>query len=553
MSDGKCHLNEYIVESAARYLQTVVLVDDHAYQNGSTNVPSDVNVPGQVDRKRAVSSDDATPGLQEGTGKTAEDPEKREEASFQKVQHGFAKRSIICSLYQPEENASFGDGSEVHQICSAADVVVVDWSFYGDAGERANELIGNLVQQSRNEAPHQMKLLLIYTLADDVEKVAREVCANLKSRIGEESVKYEEKGTGLTITTNNARIVVLSKREDRFSQYSALFVPEGELVERTIAEFSCLASGLLQSIVLRGLAFLRKNDLRILTRFHSDLDAAFLTHRALLLPDESFRQIIPLLTDELRAVLEDTLGDCPLGDASEVSRIIEDWCATRWEPGDLNKDTCAGAVPSEFANDFFKSGHEYSKWSDNWKRDTKKAEMAKLLSTDSKGVPRPELLSVVMSQRVCYENASRALHLGVILRELEGDRRYMLCLQPVCDSVRINGKTARFIFCFLDAASPDKPLTHTLVDLNDNPIDLTYNPRTGNCCVVGFTVESSTLCAAKNGDGCFVYEADDKTKYEWIAELKTEHAQRAAEEFGRVLSRVGLTESEWLRLSAKKK
>ena len=38
---------------------------------------------------------------------------------------------------------------------------------------------------------------------------------------------------------------------------------------------------------------------------------------------------------------------------------------------------------------------------------------------------------------------------------------------------------------------------------------------------------------------------------EWIAELKTEHAQRAAEEFGRNLSRVGLTESEWLRLKAR--
>ena len=47
-------------------------------------------------------------------------------------------------------------------------------------------------------------------------------------------------------------------------------------------------------------------------------------------------------------------------------------------------------------------------------------------------------------------------------------------------------------------------------------------------------------------------EKDEEVKkYEWIAELKTEHAQRAAEEFGREFSRVGLTESEWLRIKAK--
>lgn len=39
-----------------------------------------------------------------------------------------------------------------------------------------------------------------------------------------------------------------------------------------------------------------------------------------------------------------------------------------------------------------------------------------------------------------------------------------------------------------------------------------------------------------------------KTKeYEWIAELKPFHAQRMAEYVSREFSRVGLTESEWLR------
>ena len=92
------------------------------------------------------------------------------------------------------------------------------------------------------------------------------------------------------------------------TQFSDYWVPESDLATRTIREFSRLASGLLQGIVLRGIANLRKNNRRILSRFRKDLDMAFLTHRALLLPDEAFGQIIPLVTEELQAVLEDMLG-----------------------------------------------------------------------------------------------------------------------------------------------------------------------------------------------------------------------------------------------------
>ena len=45
----------------------------------------------------------------------------------------------------------------------------------------------------------------------------------------------------------------------------------------------------------------------------------------------------------------------------------------------------------------------------------------------------------------------------------------------------------------------------------------------------------------------FILKDENGKDYEWTAELKTEHAQRAAEQFGREFPRVGLTESEWLK------
>ena len=67
-------------------------------------------------------------------------------------------------------------------------------------------------------------------------------------------------------------------------------------------------------------------------RFREDLDTAFLIHRTLLLPEEAFGQIVPLLTDELRAILEDKLGDNPLGPHNTAEKIISEWCDKHWKP-----------------------------------------------------------------------------------------------------------------------------------------------------------------------------------------------------------------------------
>ena len=126
----------------------------------------------------------------------------------------------------------------------------------------------------------------------------------------------------------------------------------------------------------------------------------------------------------------------------------------------------------------------------------------------------------------------------------------MLCLQPACDSVRINGEKRGFVFCELAVPGDGKPFTHVVADINRNTIKLIYKPKTSNCLILNFTTDKDSI-SAENSEGKFIFEDVDKNKYEWIAELRTEHAQRAAEEFGRTLSRVGLTESEWLRLKAK--
>ncbi len=58
------------------------------------------------------------------------------------------------------------------------------------------------------------------------------------------------------------------------------------------------------------------------------------------------------------------------------------------------------------------------------------------------------------------------------------------------------------------------------------------------------------MIRAKEENGTFVFDTTDKKRFEWVSELKSEHAQRIANNFAAKLSRVGLDESEWLRRGA---
>ena len=563
--------DKFTVESAEQYLQTVVLIDDRIYETKRGSVASPLTRPTAASRKAALKSATSLPDKSGKEIEKAELPEEPDEVSFHDVQNSFAEKRIICSLYQPEKSASFDEHSKVYRLCSTADVVIVDWDLDDPSGDKATTLVGSLVEQSRIEIPQQLRLVLIYTLDPNLQFVANKIFEHLIKLLSEEDVAVDPQSGGLVLTTDNARVVVLGKREDTtFTQFTDYWVPESDLATRTIREFSRLASGLLQGIVLRGIANLRKNNRRILCRFHKDLDIAFLTHRSLLLPDEAFGQIIPLLTDELHAVLEDTLGESPLGKAPAVKKILDDWCDKHWEENNSAKLKIGDEADGlKFVKDVFCKGptikkedysgdqgsiiqgliekreDEFPKWTEKGRK-----KLAEYLLGDCGVDDCHEKLGSLMSQRVKYDNAGRSLHLGVIVRELTDKERYLLCLQPVCDSVRIEGKNRAFVFCVLKESKDGKGFTHCVIDRSGHIIKLEYKSKISYIFVSNF-LGTDAVYADKNETDRFIFKDENGKDYEWIAQLKTEHAQRAAEQFGRELSRVGLTESEWLRINAK--
>ncbi|MDE3000535.1 MAG: response regulator receiver domain [Gemmatimonadota bacterium] len=563
--------DRFSIESAEQYIKTVVLVDDRIFVEGPRGTATlNARDPKPMGRKSASSRTESTRDTDASDKKDKEETDILRDASLREVQDSFAKKHIICSLYQPENDASFDDKSEVYGLCSSADVTIVDWDLGDTSGERALQLIGSLLEHSQATSPHQLRLLLIYTLEENLGEIATKISNRLD---GLQLLNVDSQSEQLVIKTEYARVVVLG-RPRRAPHPSTLNnrVPESELAERTIGEFSRLAAGLMQGIVLRGIAKLRDNNGRILSRFHKELDVAFLAHRALLLPEETFGQIIPLLTDELNSVLQDTLGDYPLGSVYRAKEIVDAWCEKNWQENEAAKlQVGVGADRLLFARDVFCNGpdlrYDYSKFrkskvkgliqqeaqgAPRWK-DGKKERMmlADYLSGSGQTRHHNEKFGSLMSQRVKYGGSARTLHLGVIVRESGSNRRYLLCLQPLCDSVRTGDVYKPFVFSVLNECESTGEFTHCAIDPNGDVIRLEYNPKISSVLVSNFKSGEISVCAEKDETDRYIFKDERENRFEWIAELKAEHAQRAAEQFARELSRVGLTESEWLRLKAK--
>jgi hypothetical protein len=310
-------VSEYSRYAAQEFLQTVVFIDDRIYEkkSGAVHEPSKLTAPKHRKKVTKAQKQQSETMLPTETG------EENEEYSPHDVVHSFAKKQIICSLYQPGKNTKVTQSSDIYLLCRSADIVIVDWDWYGK-NDRALDLIEGLINQAVKEVPEQLRLILVYTQELNLFAIADQLFQKINESLGEEIEPIQEEG-GLALHTTNSRVSILGKTgRKRVDTHPDHIVKEKELANVAVTEFAKLASGLLHAATLLGLAMIKKNSRKILSRFNSLLDPAFLAHRALSLPNEdASRHLIPLLISEIEAVLEDKLEN-PI--ISEL--LIEDWC-----------------------------------------------------------------------------------------------------------------------------------------------------------------------------------------------------------------------------------
>jgi hypothetical protein len=316
------------------------------------------------------------------------------------------------------------------------------------------------------------------------------------------------------------------------------------------------------------LAAVRANTHQILTKFHGELDAAYLTHRALLEPpDEAELHLIPLVLSEIQAVLEDrnvakqvaieNIGkwlDFRIGNGLKLYRNLK--MRSRKKARQAILEIAEKGIRDKTLADSYP---QIKIILDGLREETpKKAlnEFTKLLiSNGGSALEFDRELALLMSVRSRYESPIPILTLGSIIAEdvENSPSRYWLCVQPVCDSVRLKDKR-NFPFLKMTKAPTEAAFNYVVKD-RVTWVELNLQLRPHESRMISFKPRSGEreIRAAKESSEWFFQAVDsERKKYRWIAELKTEHSQRVANDYSNQMSRVGLMESEWLRRWAKK-
>ena len=544
---------EYSTHAAQSFIQTAVFIDDRIYERSSvsTTLPNRLNVPRT--RKKATKSV-SEDGDHSVTAPAELYAEEDASPDTYDIVTSFAKKQIVCCLYQPKQQAKVSPGSDIFPLCKAADVVVVDWDLFGDKGERALELVDGLVKQAVHDVPEQLRLIIVYTQEPNLFSVADELYQKVYETLGENFSPLEGEG-GLAFHTQNSRVSVLGKPGRTRPNVGAEYVVEEcDLADVTVREFAKLASGLLHAATLLGLAEIRKNSRKVLSKFNEELDPAFLTHLAMCQPEEqASSHIIPLLISEIGSVLEDALPSPIMSD-----ELLKDWCKNIWSPGThladiLGADKDYRAIGEAILTNGFTGARNVHncipKIGNN--ANARKASKIFIRHEDDNTNHR---LAHLISSRTFYGDVPKALSLGTIVFD-ENCERYLLCLQPVCDSVRI-GTERNFLFTELDVAveAGQGAATHVVVKPDGVVLELFYRSKS-YCCVIAKFRPSAVrdqVIAKSVEDEQPLFVDMSGANYRWIDQLNTAHAQRAVEYLASDLSRVGLTESEWLRLLQRK-
>jgi hypothetical protein len=600
---------------AADFLQSVVVVDDKAQTDPETKKEpakpapaAGLAQPGRGVRKVVITKDEETKN--ETTNTSVDNPKEELSAALaptepispllqlkdtevlpiKALNEAFAQHGIVCGFLSPAANGKDREEIIKRVVKSAkrADIVILDWKM--EEGERpgstALEIIDLILKSDEGKrgtsfpSRGRLRLIVIYSQTVDLAGITNDIQKHLDtdSRPSDSFSRPDD----FTLNHVSTRICVFRKSGGTANRDGRTY-DVNALTDKIIDEFTLLTEGLLSNVAIEALSALRQNTHKILQKFNSDLDAPYLTHRALTNPSEETQaHPIALLASEMHDVLEGN----GITDSVSPARI-KLWLQSLPErilPNNITVNAKFKAMTVkeqlEFVADAVEKGvHEptdLSVTNTEWAAFIKKLKspnkdehstFTNLMLADNSGAEKDREFSMLTTIRSHYTTPPPYLNLGTVVAVRRGEvSDYYVCIQPVCDCVRLEC-ARRFPFLKLELPpiiDPQKPKQQSKFDfiIKDGSkrleLKVSYKPYEMELFSFIPTADDKIIKADKvelEGqvkDWVFkgVNDAGVAVECFWLADLKFAHAQRIVDNFGGHISRVGLTESEWLRRMA---
>ncbi|SWS86000.1 response regulator receiver domain [Klebsiella pneumoniae] len=493
---------------------------------------------------------------------------------YQDLSLAFAEYGINCSGFIPDVHRfkTIEDAAEnITLSAKRVDATILDWrmdeNFGAEIGSLAKASILKILQHDKSQHG-RLRLIVIYTAEPNIAEITGNIAQALQS------VDFSVLTNKNNINFDNAdlefcQITVIEKK-----------TTAKELREEVVSLFTELTIGLLPNATLSTLSELRDKTHHILHTFSRDLDPAYLSHVIGLLSSPKVREnaeevaldyAAELIAEELKSMIQISH---PLKLSLEKNRII-DWLShINMENDDDFFEIVVGDESGKVGSSRMK---ELIEATENEQIDAILQSEPKIISKGQDSlsffernriqvnlkngtIDSHEKLSIIECKRrdgLSLTNLAYApnIKLGSIIKDKKG--KYYVCLQPLCDSVRLSSDASFLFLAVKEVKEPTGKFTHVIQSKTGENIRLMA--RCSTQCIRKFDLKrnkTTRTVKASNQAGSNEYiiqckkESGGIEELFWVGELKNNVAQAISNQVAASISRIGLDTNEWLRLSS---
>lgn len=444
----------------------------------------------------------------------------------------FLASGVVCSVLETEEEPS-DLTQQVLKGALIADLLILDWLM-----PRANPMTIKAIDEVATKHPERLTVIVVFTGAHSLSGVVQRLIDECRFETIDEFV----------VRRNNTVVLVFGKPGPKLTGHEDRRQPGRsyrDLPEMICDDLDLIFKGLMPEFAFSGINALRESAPRILATFNEELDAGALIHRALLPdPDEAAMQFIRLLCSDMELALRD----------ADVTRV--------WDV-DASSDALARVAESSDAASLAATLRRSPKLTDDFEALDDDSLVKRAIadgfvriglgdSAISKAIT--DLEAAMAESRISSENLAvlmdssgfgntpPRLELGVVVRDAE--ERYWLCVQPLCDSVRLREPRAfPLIPVCVDASKPE-----AMIRLSDGtPAGISFVTNLHQLVMVRFAPNDAKAVVAAGTSPNWYFTDEKGTRYCAITRLRPDLAAHVVHTLGAAATRIGPDQSEWLR------
>lgn len=484
---------------------------------------------------------------------------------IRKISDSFSEQGMACAFVLPEDSDSDETKIRKRVVCAAktADILVIDWHLRPRSSSLTLKLLKEIALSDASENG-RMRLICIYT----GEPLDSHILDQAKTELAVEGVIFKNlqnvANFHFCAKSKNSLLVLANKNNT-----SADVLPL-----HLIDLFAELANGLVPAFALAAIGAVRKNTHHMLTRFGSSLDSAYIANRLITNPPGD---VAELMRDLLVAECDNAIGLDSVADTFLEPDAIGAWLDVKgiapfyYRTGEsLQKNVVEfdrEAINGLLRNGINDHGVKISGSKSLEFPEAYRGLISHVLAgtVEKSRISENEFSRLVAFRREAYgpsvslqaTNWLPSLTTGTLLRLTKnGESTYYFCFTPACDTLRLNCARP---FVFLEGTRKNSPYNMVILD-GDIEVPLYFDKSYPNVTTFSFKpdkklkrVRAKKISTVGEKDR-YVFSPEDSSGDEliWIGEVRYGRAMSEMAALASRWMRVGILDSEHLRLASKK-